>query len=74
MLETSARSDGKPQVTYNGHPLYLYEGDREPGDTNGQGVTLYGAAWFALSSAGTQVSGQPSGSGGESSSGGRGGY
>ena len=74
IVATSARSDGKSQVTYNGHPLYLYEGDQEPGDTNGQGVTAFGAAWFALSPAGTQVSGQPSGSAGGSSSGGRGGY
>jgi len=74
MLATSTRSDGKPQVTYNGHPLYLYQGDQKPGDTNGQGVTAFGAAWFALSAAGTQVSAQPSGSGGGSSSGGGDGY
>jgi predicted lipoprotein with Yx(FWY)xxD motif len=74
MLGTSTRSDGKPQVTYNGHPLYLYQGDQKPGDTNGQGITAFGAAWFALSPAGTQVSSNPSGSGGASSSGGRGGY
>ena len=74
IVETSTRSDGNPQVTYNGHPLYLYQGDQKPGDTNGQGLTAFGAAWFALSPAGTQVSGPPSGSGGGSSSGGRGGY
>ena len=73
-LGVSKRSDGSPQVSYNGHPLYLYEGDQERGNTNGQGVTAFGAAWFALSPAGTQVSGQPSGSAGGSSSGGRGGY
>ena len=73
LLGASARS-GQPQVTYNGHPLYLYEGDQKPGDTNGQGVTAFGAAWFALSAAGTQVSSNPSGSGGGPSSGGRGGY
>jgi len=42
MLGTSTRSDGKPQVTYNGHPLYLYVGDQKAGDTNGQGVSAFG--------------------------------
>jgi predicted lipoprotein with Yx(FWY)xxD motif len=74
MLGTGTRSDGKAQVTYNGHPLYLYQGDQKPGDTNGQGITAFGATWFALSPAGTQVSGKPSGSAGGSSSGGGGGY
>jgi predicted lipoprotein with Yx(FWY)xxD motif len=63
LLGTATRSDGNPQVTYNGHPLYLYAGDQKPGDTNGQGLTQFGAGWFALSPAGNQVSGQGSGSG-----------
>jgi predicted lipoprotein with Yx(FWY)xxD motif len=65
---TSPRSDGAPQVTYNGHPLYLFSGDQKPGQTSGQGVNAFGAAWFAVSAAGSQVSG------GSSSSGGGGGY
>jgi predicted lipoprotein with Yx(FWY)xxD motif len=64
LVGTATRSDGKPQVTYNGHPLYLYQGDQKAGDTNGQGLTAFGGGWFALSSAGNQVSGQPSSSGG----------
>ncbi len=74
VVGTTARSDGKPQVTYDGHPLYLYEGDQKPGDTNGQGITAFGAAWYALSPAGNQVSGQASSSRAGSSSGGRSGY
>ena len=66
MAATIKRSDGAPQVTYNGHPLYLYEGDQAPGDTNGQGVSAFGARWYALSPAGNQVSGGPSTSGGSS--------
>ena len=61
LVTTVKRSDGKPQVAYNGHPLYLYEGDQAPGDTNGQGLNLFGALWYAVSPNGDQVSGQPAG-------------
>jgi predicted lipoprotein with Yx(FWY)xxD motif len=71
---TTTRSDGKPQITYNGHPLYLYGGDEKPGDTNGQGLTAFGAPWWMLSPAGNQVTGQASSSGGGGSSYGGGGY
>jgi predicted lipoprotein with Yx(FWY)xxD motif len=56
LLGTTTRSDGKRQVTYNGHPLYLYVGDQGPGDTNGEGSTGFGALWLALSPAGNGVS------------------
>lgn len=59
-VDTTPRSDGAPQVTYNGHPLYTYAGDPNPGDTNGQGLTTFGGGWFALSPAGNQVSGTAS--------------
>ena len=55
-LGTTARSDGEREVTYNGHPLYLYAADEKPGDTNGQGSTAFGGGWFALAPAGTMVS------------------
>ena len=71
MLGTTPRSDGKPQVTYNGHPLYTYSGDQSPGDTSGEGVNAFGGLWYAVSAAGNQVVGQASGS---SSSGGGGGF
>ncbi len=32
------RSDGTSQVTFNDMPLYRFTGDKQPGDTNGQGV------------------------------------
>jgi predicted lipoprotein with Yx(FWY)xxD motif len=66
IVETSARSDGTPQVTYNGHPLYLFSGDQSPADTNGQGVNAFGGLWYALSSSGNEVTtsaGSRSGSG-----------
>jgi predicted lipoprotein with Yx(FWY)xxD motif len=60
---TTSRSDGAPEVTYNGHPLYTFTGDSKPGDTNGQGINAFGASWFALSAAGNKVSGSGTGSG-----------
>jgi predicted lipoprotein with Yx(FWY)xxD motif len=57
-LRTIRRSDGKPQVTYNGHPLYTFLQDTKAGQTNGQGLSAFGASWFTLSPAGNQVSGK----------------
>jgi predicted lipoprotein with Yx(FWY)xxD motif len=74
LVATTARSDGNPEITYNGHPLYLFEGDKQPGDTNGQGLTAFGGGWFALSAIGSQVSGRPSNAGSESTSDGGTGY
>jgi predicted lipoprotein with Yx(FWY)xxD motif len=63
IVATIPRPDGLPQVTYNGHALYTYTGDHNPGDTNGQGLTAFGGGWFALSPAGNQVSGTRSNGG-----------
>lgn len=54
-LGTTPRSDGQPQVTYNGHPLYLYAADKNPGDVTGQGITAFGGGWFVLSPAGDVI-------------------
>ncbi|HEV2924360.1 MAG TPA: hypothetical protein VGW98_10025 [Solirubrobacteraceae bacterium] len=62
LLATAARPEGATQLTYNGHPLYLFAQDQKAGETNGQGVSAFGASWFALNSAGNQVSAQPSSS------------
>jgi predicted lipoprotein with Yx(FWY)xxD motif len=63
-LRTTPRSDGKPQVTYNGHPLYRFANDQSPGDANGQGVNAFGALWYVLSPAGTTVTTSASSSSG----------
>jgi predicted lipoprotein with Yx(FWY)xxD motif len=62
LVGTATRPEGKTQVTYNGHPLYLFAQDHKAGETNGQGVSAFGAAWFALNSAGNQASGSSSSS------------
>jgi predicted lipoprotein with Yx(FWY)xxD motif len=54
-LGTTRRSDGKSEVTYNGHPLYTYAGDTAPGQTAGQGIDDFGAEWYALSGAGDKI-------------------
>jgi predicted lipoprotein with Yx(FWY)xxD motif len=59
---TTSRSDGKTQVTYNGHPLYLFAGDSGAGDTNGEGISAFGARWYVLSPAGNPVTASGSGS------------
>jgi predicted lipoprotein with Yx(FWY)xxD motif len=56
-IGTTARGDGKPQVTYHGHPLYRYVADQKPGDTNGQDIDQFGGGWYVLSPAGTKVEG-----------------
>lgn len=42
---TTARSDGKLQVTYNSHPLYFFAKDVKSSDMTGQGV---GGVWFVV--------------------------
>jgi len=55
LLGTTKRADGRLQVTYNHHPLYTFAKDARRGDTNGEGLDVYGAKWWAVSSAGIKV-------------------
>ncbi len=55
------RSDGSAQVAYGGHPLYYYQADTGRGDVYGEGLSQFGAEWYAISPAGQQV--EPKGSG-----------
>lgn len=76
-LGTVKRGSGR-QVTYDGHPLYLYAGDTAAGQVNGEGVSSFGGTWYVLSNKGAPVkaaltsstSGTESGSGGSGGSGG----
>ncbi|HEV3321056.1 MAG TPA: hypothetical protein VG147_02560 [Solirubrobacteraceae bacterium] len=56
-LGTTTRSEGTKQVTYKGHPLYWYVSDSQAGDTTGQGVQSFGAAWWVLSPSGSEITG-----------------
>jgi len=55
LLGSTMRTDGSTQVTYDGHPLYTYSGDPSPGDTNGQGVSTFGALWWVVAPDGKVV-------------------
>ncbi|MDQ1458909.1 MAG: hypothetical protein QOI08_393 [Actinomycetota bacterium] len=63
LIGTTKRPDGTSQVTYNGHPVYHFQGDHNPGETNGEGITAFGASWFALSPSGSAVTSPSSNTG-----------
>lgn len=52
LLGTTLRADGYTQVTYNGFPLYYWQNDVAPGDTNGQTV---GNVWWVLDANGNKI-------------------
>jgi predicted lipoprotein with Yx(FWY)xxD motif len=55
LLGTVRRTGGGTQVTYNGHPLYYYVGDKRPGQVRCQGVLEYGGYWYVVNAAGDAV-------------------
>jgi predicted lipoprotein with Yx(FWY)xxD motif len=48
LLGTTTRRDGSTQVTYAGHPLYYFEGDKKPGQIMCQHVKLHGGFWYVV--------------------------
>jgi predicted lipoprotein with Yx(FWY)xxD motif len=62
-LGTTKRKDGTMQVTYEGHPVYLFAGDKAPGEANGQGDD---GVWWVMNEAGEAI--ESGGSGGGDSS------
>ena len=63
LLGTTMRKNGKRQVTYNHHPLYLYAGDSGAGQVSGQGLNFFGGKWYVLSAAGSAIKAAPAGGG-----------
>lgn len=47
-LGTITRPGGTVQASYDGHPLYTFAGDFEPGDVGGNGVIQFGGTWHAV--------------------------
>jgi predicted lipoprotein with Yx(FWY)xxD motif len=52
---TTTRTDGTVQVTYNGHPLYYFQGDTKPGQITCQAVDNFGAAWYVVDPKGDAI-------------------
>ncbi len=61
---TITRSGGSTQLTFHGHPLYTFVGDRAPHQANGNGVNAFGGLWHEAPASGTAPSGSSSSSGG----------
>jgi predicted lipoprotein with Yx(FWY)xxD motif len=55
LLGTIKRRDGGAQVTYDGHPLYLFSGDTRAGEMNGQDAGNFGATWHAVEPDGDEL-------------------
>jgi predicted lipoprotein with Yx(FWY)xxD motif len=70
-LSTVKRPDGRLQVAYKGGPLYTFEEDHKPGDTNGNGFKDVGTWHFVTVSgkAASTPAPQPTSGGGYGGSG-----
>jgi predicted lipoprotein with Yx(FWY)xxD motif len=54
-IGSTKRKNGSIQVTYAGHPLYHYDDDHKPGQTEGQGSNAFGAEWYVLAPSGKKL-------------------
>jgi predicted lipoprotein with Yx(FWY)xxD motif len=64
LLGLTKRTDGKLQVTYAGHPLYTFFGDKRATQATGEGLTDFGGAWDVVSATGRAVEPTTASSGG----------
>jgi len=55
LIGTTARADGGTQVTYAGHPLYYFVGDKAAGDVTGQDIDQFGAKWYVIGKDGKKI-------------------
>ncbi|MGN6169815.1 MAG: COG4315 family predicted lipoprotein, partial [Solirubrobacteraceae bacterium] len=54
-LGTIVRSDGREQVSYDGHPLYYSAADPGPGTTHSEGSDSFGARWWLVAPSGKVI-------------------
>lgn len=64
LIGMTKRADGRMQATYNHHPLYMFAKDKKAGQTNGEGLSAFGAKWYVVSPAGSKIDKDSSSSGG----------
>jgi predicted lipoprotein with Yx(FWY)xxD motif len=55
MLSQTSLPGAKKQVTYAGHPLYLYDGDTGPAETDYVAERAFGGNWYAINASGSSV-------------------
>ena len=55
LIGTITIKGGAKQLTYAGHPLYLYSGDSGPGQTGYVNFSAFGGRWPALNASGGAV-------------------
>jgi predicted lipoprotein with Yx(FWY)xxD motif len=60
-------TDGSPQLTVDGWPMYTYSGDAAPGDTTGQALDLSGGLWWVVGTDGTWIKSTAGSTGGATS-------
>jgi predicted lipoprotein with Yx(FWY)xxD motif len=61
---TIKRSDGSTQLTFHGHPLYTFVGDKSPGQASGNGINAFGGLWHEAPASGSAAPASTSSSGG----------
>jgi predicted lipoprotein with Yx(FWY)xxD motif len=61
---TIKRSSGSTQLTFHGHPLYAFVGDKSPGQASGNGVNAFGGLWHEAPASGSSAPTSSSSSGG----------
>jgi predicted lipoprotein with Yx(FWY)xxD motif len=68
LLGVTRRKNGKLQVTYKGHPLYLFLEDHGSGQIAGQGLNFFGGSWYVVSASGAANKKAPPAGGGTTTS------
>ncbi len=63
LLGTIKRGGNVLQVTYNGHPLYVFTRDKSAGQINGEGANQFGGHWYLVNTSGNAVKPQPASGG-----------